>query len=147
MQPEIRITIEGGCVIDATATVPGLSVLIYDIDAERAGDDPRSTLPADLEEDIDPSLFGPLTEQEVRRFELEMESNFEGHKTTVEVLLNIIGNSPQAALALREWLSEAEQATRELEEDFAAAEDFLSDEDDPAHDALLNNLARNGPWS
>jgi hypothetical protein len=50
MNPEVRITIDGGCVVDATATIPGVSVLLYDMDAERSGEDPRTTLAAELED-------------------------------------------------------------------------------------------------
>lgn len=53
----------------------------------------------------------PLTTEEIERFETEMEGNFDGDRTTIEVLLNIISDTSAAAAAFREWLHEAEDHT------------------------------------
>jgi hypothetical protein len=96
------------------------------------------------EEDIDSPLFGPISDEEKVRFFKEMEGNFGGMKDTAEILLRIVGDVPAAASAFREWLAEAEQFTRESEQE-GYGEDLHPD-DDPDHDTLLNHIARNGPW-
>jgi hypothetical protein len=125
MNPEVRVTIDGGCVVDATATVPGMGVLIYDMDAERSGEDPRTTLAVGLEEDIDPAPFGPISDEEKARFDAELVGNINGN-ATADVLIGIIDTVPQARAAFRAWLAEAEAETRAAEQE-GDGEDDLSD--------------------
>lgn len=62
------------------------------------------------------ALDGKLTQDERDRFDREMEGNLEGSKTTVEVLLAIIDDTPEARAKFRAWLGEAEAFTKEMEE-------------------------------
>lgn len=109
--PKVLVRVEGGAVIDASSNVPELFVRIFDEDALQSGENHIT----DLGAEYIGADAGPLTEGELERFYKEMESNHDGNITTVELLLHIIGDVPLAALALREWLEDAEQATRELE--------------------------------
>lgn len=66
--------------------------------------------------DYIPTEKGPLSEEERQRFFAEMEGNLQGHRDSVELLLDIISDSPEATAALREWLKEPEAFTAESEE-------------------------------
>lgn len=147
MNSSLTIIVEGGCVQDVSTNVPGLDVTLFDIDLKKSGED--------FEIPLAPTYTGPwdvsaITDAERDRFDVETSGNHQGSKTTVDVLLHIISDVPAAAAAFREWLEGAEQATRELEEDFSP-----DPEDDPDHDEIppdkgrdtfLNHLACNGPW-
>jgi hypothetical protein len=56
MEPRIRITLEGGCVVDVQSNMEGVNVLVWDMDADKVGKDPRTTLIAEcpIEGDEEP---------------------------------------------------------------------------------------------
>lgn len=113
MKPKVVIVTEGGCVTDVQTNLPGLEVLLHDVDQQRVGEAYLSeftTTPTAPE-----SKTGPITDEERNRFDAEMEGNFEDSKTTVGVLLHIISGVPAAAAAFREWLADAEAFTKESE--------------------------------
>lgn len=58
---------------------------------------------------------GPITQAERERFDWEMRGNFDGSKTTVDVLFHIISSVPAAAAAFRAWLADTEGFTRQSE--------------------------------
>lgn len=110
MKPSVRIVVSGGCVEDVQANLPGIDIRITDIDQQEVGEPYTRAFEA---RSITPDGGQPgtlLTEAELGRFYREMEGNFEGSKTTVEILLHLISHTPAAAAALREWLKGAEEA-------------------------------------
>ena len=109
MKPEVLIVVSGGVVEDVQANLPGIEVTINDTDQQRVGEPYTSTFEARCVTPDGGQPGTPLTEAERSRFDREMQGNFEGSKTTVDILLHLISNTPAAAAAFREWLEGAEE--------------------------------------
>lgn len=113
MNPNVYVLVENGCVQNAITNVPGLRVSVRDADLDSVGEPHEFELEADYRgEDT-----GPITDDERTRFDREMESNFDGARTTVAVLLHLISINPPAA-AFREWLKGAEEDSAAQDPDF-----------------------------
>ena len=109
MKPEVLIIVRGGAVEDVQANLPGIEVTINDTDQQNVGEPYTSTFEASCVTPDGGHPGTPLTEAELERFYREMEENFEGFKTTAQVLLYFISNTPAAAAVFREWLEGAEE--------------------------------------
>lgn len=96
MKPSVQIVVSGGCVEDVQANLPGISVRINDLDQQRAGEPHTSEFEATCVTPFEGQPGTPLTKNELVRFERQMESNFDGARTTVDVLLHLISNNPSS---------------------------------------------------
>lgn len=64
VEQRVRITIEGGVVALVEANFPGLNVLVYDVDAETAGDEPRTNLTAECHIEDDHEADWPFPDED-----------------------------------------------------------------------------------
>lgn len=111
MRPKVWIVVRGGCVEDVQANLPGIDVEISDLDQKGVGDPFTNEFEATCVTPDGGQPGTPLNDAERECFHKEMAGNFQGSKTTVEVLLHLISHTPAAASAFRAWLADAEAET------------------------------------